>query len=85
MAAVGNWLRVVQHPDYVISRLHESGMSARFPEEALQLLFLILGDHPSWLTSELRHCLDAIGRANPILRQDHRFLRVDELARKLGI
>lgn len=85
MAAVGNWLRVVQHPDYVIHRLQESGLSARFPEDALRLLFTILGDQPSWLSQELRQCLDAIGQAAPNLRQDHRFMRVDELARKFGI
>ena len=54
MAAVGNWLSVVQHPYDVIHRLQESGLSARFPEDALRLLSAILGDQPSWLTPELR-------------------------------
>jgi len=85
MATVGNWLRVVQHPDYVIHRLQESGLSTRFPEDALRLLVTILGDQPSWLSQELRQCLDAIGQAAPNLRQDHRFMRVDEVARKVGI
>ena len=84
MAAVGNWLRVVQHPDYVIHRLQESGLSARFPKDALQLLFTILGDQPAWLAPELRQCIDAIGQTAPNLRQDHRFVRVDELARRSG-
>ena len=85
MAAVGNWLRVVQYPDYVIHRLQESGLSTRFPEDTLRLLFTILGDQPSWLPPELRQCLDAIGQAAQNLRQDHRFIRVDELARRFGI
>jgi hypothetical protein len=85
MAAVGNWLCVVQHPSSVIWRLQKSGLSARFPEDALRLLFAILGDQPSWLPSELRQCLDAIGQAAPNLRQDHRFMRVDELARRFEI
>lgn len=85
MAAVGNWLRVVQHPDYAIHRLQESGLSVRFPEDALRLLFAILGNQPSWLPPELRQCLDAIGQAAPSLRQDHRFMRVDELARRFGV
>ena len=85
LAAVGNWLHVVQHPDYVIRRLQESELPTRFPEEALQLLFLILGDQPSWLPPELRQCVDAIGRAVPNLRQDHKFRRVDELARRFGV
>jgi hypothetical protein len=85
IATVGKWLSVVQLPDYVIHRLLESDLSARFPEQALQLLFLILGDQSSWLPPELRQCLDAIGCAIPNLRQDHRFVRVDELARKFGM
>lgn len=85
VTAVGNWLRVVQHPDYVIHRLWESDLSARFPEETLQLLFLILGDQPSWLPAELRQCLDAIADSAPNLRQDHRFVQVDELARRFCI
>jgi hypothetical protein len=85
MAAVENWLCVVQESDDVIYRLQESGLPTRFPEDALRLLSIILGDQPSWLSPELRQCLDAIGQAVPDLRQDHRFMRVDELARRFGI
>lgn len=85
MAAVGSWLRVVQHPDYVIHQLQQHGLSSRFPEDALRLLFAILGDQPLRLTPELRQCLDAIGQANPNILQDHRLMRVDELARRFGI
>jgi len=84
MAAIGNWLRVVQHPHYVIHRLQESGLSARFPVDALRLLFIILGDQASWLSPELHQCLDAIGQAAPDLLQDRRFMRLDELARRVG-
>jgi len=85
MAVVGNWLRVAQHPDYAIRRLQESGLSARFPEHALRLLFTILGDQPSWLSQELRQCLDAIGLAAPDLLHDPRYMRLDELARRFGV
>lgn len=84
IAAVGNWLSVVQYPDSVVHRLQKSGSCARFPEEALRLLFIILGDQPPWLSLELRQCLDAIGQANPHLRQDRRYMKVDELARRFG-
>jgi hypothetical protein len=84
MVAVGTWLRVVEHPDYVIRRLQKSGLSARFPEDALGLLFIILGDRPTRLSPELRKCLDAIGQAAPDLLQDRRFMRLDELARSFG-
>lgn len=85
MAAVGNWLRVVQSPDHVIHQLQESGLSACFPEDALRLLFTILGDQPSWAPPKLRQCLDVIGQAAPELLKDRRYMRLDELARRFGV
>lgn len=85
MAVVGNWLRVIQQPDHVIRRLHDSGLSARFPDEALLLLSAILGDYSQWLSPKLRQCINDIGQAAPALLTDYRFLRLDELARKSGI
>lgn len=84
IARVSNWLRTVDHPDYVIHLLHEAGLCARFPESSLQLLDIILASQSSWLPQELRRCLDAIVHAAPDLRQDHKFMRVDELARRFG-
>lgn len=85
MAAIGNWLRVAKHPDYAIRHLQKSGLPSRFPDEALQLLFLILGDQTPWLPPELRQCLDAIEVTVPNSRQDYRFMRIDELARRFGV
>ncbi len=84
MTAVGNWLRVVEHPNYVIDQFQKSGLSARFSEDALRLLSAIVGDQPSWLPSELRQCLDAIAQAAPNLRQHDKYRRLDELARTFG-
>jgi hypothetical protein len=85
LAAVGNWLRVVQSPDYVIHRLQDTSLSARFPEDALRLLSTIVGDQPSWLSADLRKCLDAIGQIAPNLRQDHAYMKLDEIARRFGV
>lgn len=85
MAAVGNWLRVIEQPDHVIRRLYESGLSARFPVDALRLLSAILGNQPPRLSQQLRLCLNAIGQAAPPLLADNKFMRLDELARKAGI
>lgn len=82
MAAIGNWLRPIQWPHYVIHRLQESGLSGRFPESALGFLDAILNDQSSGLARELRECLDTIAQTAPALRQDHRFVRLDELARR---
>lgn len=85
IAAIGNWLRVIQYPRDVICRLQNSGLSSRYPEDALRLLHSILGDQPSGLPPEIRQCLDAIKQANPDLSKDQRFMRVYELARKFGL
>lgn len=85
MKAVGNWLRVVQDPNDVIHQLQKYGLSARFPEDALQLLFIILGDDPAWLPSELRNCLDDIGNAAPNLLKDRRLKKLNEIARRFNI
>jgi hypothetical protein len=85
IAVVGKWLRSIEHPDYVIDRLHESGLCIRFPECSLQLLDAILADQLSWVSQELRQCLNAIGLTAPNLCHDRRFMRVDELARRFGV
>jgi len=85
VALIGNWLRAVQYPDYIIHRLQDSELSARFPEEALRFLSTIVDDQPSWLPAELRRCLDVIAQATPNLRRDHRYMRLDELARRFGV
>jgi hypothetical protein len=85
LVAVESWLRHVQHPDYVIHRLHRSGLAGKFPEEALRLLFAILGKEPLWISSKLRECLSAIEQAAPELLQDYRYRSLDELARKFGL
>ncbi|SFV04148.1 SIR2-like domain-containing protein [Polaromonas sp. YR568] len=80
-----NWLRAIEHPDYVIHRLHESGLCTLFPESALQFLHIILSEQSAWLPSQLRQCLNEILLALPNLRQDRRVMRVDELARRAGL
>ncbi|HZG20998.1 MAG TPA: hypothetical protein VE092_13345 [Herbaspirillum sp.] len=85
MVAIGNWLQPVQHPDHIIRLLLESGLTERFPDEALRLLSSILSDQPLWLSAELRKCLNAIGHVKPFLQKDHKFMRIDELARRFNI
>lgn len=85
VATVGNWLWTVEHPGYVIRRLHEAGLASQFPEAALRLLDAILAGQPLWLPPELRDCLEAIARAMPVLRQDRRFMRLDQHARERGV
>jgi hypothetical protein len=83
MGAVVNWLRPIEHPHYVVHKLHESGLCARFPQEALRFLDLILTDQ-RWVPKELAQCLEVIARAKPDLSKDHRYHRLAEYARRLG-
>jgi hypothetical protein len=84
LSAVLDWLRPIEHPDYVIHRLHESGLAGRFPEDALRLLNAVLDDQP-WVPRELGQCLDAISLASPTLLQDHRCRRLAEYARRRAV
>ena len=83
LAAVLDWLRPVEHPDYVVHRLCESGLCARFPPDTLQLLDAVIADG-SFAPKELRQCLEAIGQASPELRHDRRYRRLDEYAQRSG-
>lgn len=84
VAAVGNWLRTVEHPNFVVHRLNESSLACQFPRDALYFLDAILHDRPRWAPRELRQCLDDIVRAAPDLRQDHMWFRLDQYAREHG-
>lgn len=84
MSAVIGWLSPIEHPHYVVHRLHESGLAERFPEDALRLLDAVIDDQP-WAPRELGECLNAISQASPELLQDRRYQRLAEYARRHGI
>lgn len=81
LIAVLDWLQPIEHPNFVVRRLHESRLSERFPEDALRLLDAIIGNQP-WVPRELIQCLTAISRAASPLLQDHRYKRLAEYARR---
>ena len=83
LSAVVDWLRPIEHPHYVVHLLHESGQCGRFPNAALRLLDAILSNQ-TWVPGELGQCLGAIAQAMPGLRQDHRYQRLAEFARRRG-
>lgn len=84
LSTVQEWLRPIEHPDYIIHRLHESGLAGRFPEDALRLLSAVLDEQP-WVPRELEQCLNTISSASPTLLQDYRYRRLTEYARRRGI
>lgn len=84
VAAIGPWLRPIQYLDYIARLLHEAELPKRFPEHALIFLHAIVNESSSALQPSLSQCLTAIQQAEPALQQDHRFMKLDELARRIG-
>lgn len=84
LAAVQDWLQPIEHPDYLIHLLHESGLCRRFPAEALLLLNAVIADQ-QWAPRELGQCLDEIEQAAPQLAHDARHLRIREYSRRRGL
>ena len=83
LAAVQDWLQPIEHPDYVVHLLHESGLCKQFPADALLLLNAVITDQP-WLPRELGQCLDEIVQAAPQLAQDPRYVQLREYSRRRG-
>lgn len=84
LSAVIDWLSPLEHSDYVVHRLHESGLAKRFPEDALRLLDAIIDDQP-WAPRELGECMNAISQASPELLKDGRYQRLVKYARRHGV
>lgn len=84
LSAVQDWLQPIEHPDYLIHLLHESGLCRRFPAEALILLNAVIADQ-QWAPRALSQCLDEIEQAAPQLAHDARYLRIREYSRRRGL
>lgn len=78
------WLQPPSHPNYLVHRLHESGLCDRFPAEALDFLSNVIGDQAQWLPRELGTCLEAIQAKAPHLEADQRFERLKAYLRRHG-
>jgi hypothetical protein len=84
LAMVKDWLQPIEHPDYVVHLLAESGLCKRFSTEALLLLNAVIAVQ-QWAPRELGQCLDDIVQADPQLGQDVRFHRLSEYFRRRGM
>jgi hypothetical protein len=81
--AVRYWLQPLEHPDDVLRRLIESSLCSRFPLEALELLNAVIVDQ-QWSLSRLEPCLQAIAEAQPCLKENDMYRRLDLHARQYG-
>lgn len=84
LAAVRDWLQPIEHPDYAVHLLYESGLCRRHPADALRLLSAVSGSQP-WAPLELGQCLDEIEQAAPQLVPDAQYQRLREYFRRRGV
>lgn len=84
LAPLRAWLQPAAHPNYLVHRLNEAGLSGRFPEQALDLLSLVIGDQTLWPPGDLGACLEAIREAVPALQADPRYERLIAYLRQHG-
>jgi hypothetical protein len=77
LAAVIDWLQPMEHPDYVVHRLHESGLCSKYPSDALKLLCAVIDDQ-RWGPEKLGKCLEQLIQAEPRLVQEPCFLRLHD-------
>jgi hypothetical protein len=83
LEAVQDWLQPIEHPDYVIDLLHQSGLCSKYPAEALRLLSAVIDDQ-RWVPRKLGQCLDQIEQAAPQLVHDAQYTRLREYSRRRG-
>lgn len=75
LATIIGWLQPLEHPAYIVQRLHQSKLSEQFPKQALTLLDAIIDEQP-WANRDIEHCLTAIIKAEPKLGQDTRYKKL---------
>lgn len=83
LSTVQAWLRPIEHPHYIVNRLHESQLCSQFPADALKLLDSLI-DNRSYPPLDLRACLDEIERVLPSAANDTGFRRLRQYSRTRG-
>ena len=73
------WLQPLDHPEYLIHRLHASGLCSKFPESALDFLSQVITQVTRWPPDKLGACLRQIEDANPMLKGDPRIGQLIEM------
>lgn len=81
LTTVIDWIQPIEHPFYIVHRLHQSKVSEQFPEKALTLLYAIIDNQPH-AHRDMKHCLTDIKGADPKLKQDPRYQKLSEYLRR---
>lgn len=71
-----HWLKPIEHNDYILNLLYESGLSKSFPKDTLRLLSAII-DEQQRVASKLRECLNDIIKANSELELDPSYKKLN--------
>lgn len=81
------WLQPLDHPDYLVHRLHEAGLCRQFPDSALTYLDLVISDSAPWPPTDLKNCLvdiEANADHQLDLAEDRRYQRLMDYLRRHG-
>lgn len=81
LSTVQDWLLPIEHPDYIVHLLHDSGLCNRYPIDSLEFLNAAIADQ-QWAPRELGECLDEIETALPKLSKEPQFMRLREYYRR---
>jgi hypothetical protein len=81
LTAVIDWLQPIEHPDYLVHLLHESGLCSKYPNDALKLLCAVIDDQ-SWAPRKLGQCLKQIQQAESSLVHEPCFVSLREYEQK---
>jgi hypothetical protein len=73
------WLLPLDDLHYVIHLLQGKGLCTKFPADALAFLDVIVPGNLRWQPTHLRQCLTQISAAQPTLKEDRRYLRLQSL------
>ncbi len=84
LTAVQGWLQPVEHLDYLVRLLSESELALKYPNDALQLLDMLIDDQ-RWIGKHLDRCLNQIETVAPKLSQDPRYQKVKAFFRTKGM
>lgn len=79
-ALVNDWLVPINFPHGELLRLQQAGHCKNFPRDALRFLSAII-DKQQWINDELARCLDEAVQADPQLKYDRSYIRLQDLCR----
>ncbi len=81
LATLIAWLQPLEHPDYVVDLLSESGLISNYPQDALTFLNAIV-ENQQLVPRKLAQCLNEIAAVWPFASEDIRWKRLMEYARR---